>query len=216
MTKTIQSLAVARIYMRVSTEDQDLKRQDTLIDTAKAAGYYVGGIYREKASGVRADRPELLRMIEDLQPGETVIAEAIDRISRLPLPEAEKLIDTIRGRGAKLAIPGIVDFSELANESKGVTQIVLQAMQDMLLKIALQLARDDYENRRERQQAGIAQAKAEGRYKGRRASKGMHEKILMLRSEGLSLSKTAKAVGCCLKTVQNVQSAAKKGQSNDV
>jgi DNA invertase Pin-like site-specific DNA recombinase len=205
---SLQTLAVARIYMRVSAEDQDLKRQDALIDTAKAAGYYIGGVYREKASGVRADRPELLRMIDDLQPGETVIAEAIDRISRLPLPEAEKLIATIRGKGAKLAIPGIVDFSELANENKGVTQIVLNAMQDMLLKLALQLARDDYENRRERQKAGIAQAKGEGRYKGRRASKTMHEKILLLRSEGLSLSKTAKAVGCCLKTVSNVQKAA--------
>ncbi len=30
---------------------------------------------REKASGARADRPELLRMIEDLQSGEVVIAE---------------------------------------------------------------------------------------------------------------------------------------------
>lgn len=27
------------------------------------------GVYREKASGARADRPELLRMIADLQPG---------------------------------------------------------------------------------------------------------------------------------------------------
>ena len=33
----------------------------------------VVGVYREKASGARADRPELLRMIEDLQPGEVVI-----------------------------------------------------------------------------------------------------------------------------------------------
>ena len=29
-------------------------------------------------------------MIADLQPGDVVIAEKIDRISRLPLPEAEK------------------------------------------------------------------------------------------------------------------------------
>lgn len=36
----------------------------------------------------RADRPELLRMIADLQPGEVVIAEKVDRISRLPRPSA--------------------------------------------------------------------------------------------------------------------------------
>jgi DNA invertase Pin-like site-specific DNA recombinase len=38
------------------------------VENAKATGYYVAGVYREKASGARADRPELLRMIGDLQP----------------------------------------------------------------------------------------------------------------------------------------------------
>jgi putative DNA-invertase from lambdoid prophage Rac len=76
---------VARIYMRVSTEAQDLKRQESIVQMARENGYYIAGIYREKASGARADRPELLRMIDDLQPGEIVVAEKIDRISRLPL-----------------------------------------------------------------------------------------------------------------------------------
>src|SRR5699024_12130742 len=62
----------------------------------------------EKASGARADRPELLRMIGDLQPGEVVIAEKIDRISRLPLPEAERLVASIQAKGARLAVPGVV------------------------------------------------------------------------------------------------------------
>ncbi|WP_428840558.1 recombinase family protein [Burkholderia vietnamiensis] len=59
--------------MRVSTEQQDIERQEEIARAAKAAGYYVAGVYREKASGARADRPELLRMIADLQPGEVVI-----------------------------------------------------------------------------------------------------------------------------------------------
>ena len=62
-------MKVARVYLRVSTDAQDLKRQEEIITTAKEAGYYVAGVYREKASGARADRPELLRMIADLQPG---------------------------------------------------------------------------------------------------------------------------------------------------
>ncbi|WP_425290005.1 recombinase family protein, partial [Shewanella algae] len=60
---------------------------------ARAAGFYVAAVYREKASGARPDRPELLRMVADLQPGEVVVAEKIDRISRLPLQEAELLVD---------------------------------------------------------------------------------------------------------------------------
>src|SRR3546814_2988052 len=95
---------IARVYLRVSTDAQDLRRQDAIVGEAKAAGYYVAAVYREKASGARADRPELLRMIADLQPGEVVIAEKIDRISRLPLTEAEQLVETIRARGARLEI----------------------------------------------------------------------------------------------------------------
>jgi len=43
--------------------------------------------------------PELLRTVEDLQPGEVVVAKRIDRISRLSLPEAEQLVRSIRAKG---------------------------------------------------------------------------------------------------------------------
>ena len=134
-------MKVARIYLRASTDEQNLERQESLVAATRAAGYYVAGIYREKASGARADRPELLRMIADLQPGEVVVAEKIDRISRLPLAEAERLVASIRGKGAKLAVPGVVDLSELAAEANGVAKIVLESVQDMLLKLALQISR---------------------------------------------------------------------------
>lgn len=81
-------MKIARIYLRVSTDEQDLTRQAEIEHSTRSASYYIAGVYREKASGARADRPELLRMIADLQPGEVVVAEKIDRISRLPLAEA--------------------------------------------------------------------------------------------------------------------------------
>ena len=111
---------VARVYLRVSTDSQDLARQEAIVATARGAGYYVAAVYRETASGARPDRPELVRMIADLQPGEVVIAEKIDRISRLPLPEAEQLVAAIRAKGARLAVPGIVDLSDLVADSSGV------------------------------------------------------------------------------------------------
>ena len=89
-------------------------------------------------------------MIADLQSGEVVIAEKIDRISRLPLAEAEQLVASIKAKGAKLVVPSLVDLSDLAGEADGIAKIVLQSVQDLLLKLALQLARDDYETRRER------------------------------------------------------------------
>ena len=195
---------VARIYMRVSTDQQDLARQDAITESARAAGFYVAGIYREKASGARADRAELLRMIADLQPGEAVVAEKIDRISRLPLDDAEKLVASIRAKGARLAVPGIVDLGELAEGAQGVARIVLESVQDMLLKLALQMAHDDYEDRRERQRQGIALAQAKDRYKGRRPDTAMHARIMALRAGGNSIAKTAKLAGCSPSQVKRI------------
>tara|TARA_R110000850_G_scaffold8852_2_gene32582 strand:- start:2402 stop:3025 length:624 start_codon:yes stop_codon:yes gene_type:complete len=185
----------ARIYLRVSSDSQDLERQEGIILDARAAGYYVAGVYREKASGARADRPELLRMIEDLQPGDVVIAEKIDRISRLPLPEAERLIATIKGKGAMLAVPGVVDMTDLVAGAEGVAGIVLEAVQELLLKLSLQMARDDYEDRRERQRQGISQAKKKGKYRGRKADHKTHELIVKLRPNH-TIAETAKLAGC--------------------
>ena len=114
-------MKIARVYLRVTSEKQDLARQERLIDEARSAGYYIAGVYREKASGARSDRPELLRMIADLQQGDVVIAEKMDRLTRLPLPEAEKLIASIREKGARLSVPDVVDLSSLAEKTQGST-----------------------------------------------------------------------------------------------
>jgi len=194
----------ARVYLRVSTDEQDLTRQESIVAGARAAGFYVAAVYREKASGARPDRPELLRMVADLQPGEVVVAEKIDRISRLPLPEAELLVEAIRGRGARLSVPGIVDLSDLVADSAGVARIVLEAVQDMLLRVALQTARDDYETRRERQREGIEIAKKAGRYTGRKPDLAHHRRIVGLREAGMSIAKTAELAGCSIAHVKRV------------
>lgn len=203
-TRPASPSKVARIYMRVSTETQDLERQESIVQATRTAGYYVAGIYREKASGARADRPELLRMIEDLQPGEIVVAEKIDRISRLPLVEAERLVASIRAKGARLSVPGIIDLAELPAETQGVPRIVLESVQDMLLKLALQMARDDYEDRRERQRQGIRLAKAAGRYAGRKTDTATHARIIALRKGGKSIAETARLAGCSQSQVKRV------------
>lgn len=198
---------IARVYIRVSTDEQDLQRQEAIVANAKAAGYYVAAVYREKASGALPDRPELLRLIGDLQPGEVVVAERIDRISRLPLPEAEKLVRAIRDKGARLAVPGVVDLSELANASEGIARIVLESVQEMLLKLALQMARDDYEMRRERQRQGIELAKAAKRFTGRKPNRSVHARVIALRRSGSSISETAKLAGCSVTHVKRIWGA---------
>ena len=195
---------IARIYLRVSNDAHDLTRQAEIEHSARAAGYYVSDIYREKASGALAGRPELLRMIADLRPGEVVVAEKIDRISRLPLAEAEQLVGSIRAKGARLAVPGIVDLSELAAEAEGVAKIVLESVQELLLKLALQMARDDYETRRERQRQGVQLAKASGKYTGRKSDDTTHQRIVALRRAGHTIQKTAELAGCSASQVKRI------------
>ncbi|MDA3919748.1 MAG: recombinase family protein [Salinisphaera sp.] len=197
-------MKVARIYLRVSTDGQDLARQEKIRAESEASGHYVAGVYREKASGARADRPELLRMIDDLQAGEVVIAEKIDRISRLPLPEAEKLVAAIRDKGAKLSVPGIVDLSEISAVADSMSKIVLDSVQEMLLKVALQMAHEDYEDRRLRQQQGIEIARQHGKYRGHRPNQALHDRIMAFREGGYSIAKTAHLAGCSQSQVKRV------------
>jgi DNA invertase Pin-like site-specific DNA recombinase len=196
---------IARIYLRVSSEDQDLARQTEIEQSTRSAGYYVAGVYREKASGARSDRPELLRMIGDLQPNEVVVAEKVDRISRLPLAEAEQLVASIKSKGAKLAIPGLVDLSDLAAAATdGVAKIVLQSVQELLLKLALQMARDDYETRRERQRQGVRLAKIAGKYVGRIPNTKANDWIISLRVAGRTIKQTAELTGCSHSQVKRI------------
>jgi DNA invertase Pin-like site-specific DNA recombinase len=197
-------MQVARIYLRVSTDEQDLTRQEQIEHTTRSAGYYIAGVYREKASGARADRPELLRMISDLQPGEVVVAEKIDRISRLPLAEAEQLVASIREKGARLSVPGLVDLSDFATTADGVAKIVLESIQELLLKLALQMARDDYETRRERQRQGVQLAKTHGKYTGRKSDAVTHQRIIALRHAGQTIKKTADLAGCSESQVKRI------------
>ena len=39
-------MKTARIYLRVSTDEQDLSRQAEIEQSARLAGYYIAGVYR--------------------------------------------------------------------------------------------------------------------------------------------------------------------------
>ncbi|MDN7182246.1 recombinase family protein [Caballeronia sp. SEWSISQ10-4 2] len=197
-------MKVARLYLRASTEEQDLARQVNIELNARASGYHVAGVYREKPSGARADRPELLRMITDLQPGEAIVAERFESICNLPVAKVEQLIACIQAKGVKLAIPGVVDLSEFAAMADGFAKIDPESAQVLLLKVALQMAREDYETRRERQRQSVRLAKAAGKYVGRLPDTLMHQRIVALRSAGETIKRTAELAGCSESQVNRI------------
>ena len=66
-------------YARVSTQDQDLSGQ---LETLNAAG--TTKVYREKVSGVRAQRPQLAKLMASLMPGDVVVVTKLDRLGGRP------------------------------------------------------------------------------------------------------------------------------------
>src|SRR6476646_10839651 len=81
-------------YARVSTQDQELTGQ---IEALKAAG--ATSIFREKVSGVRADRPQLGKLMAVLSVGDLVVVTKLDRLGR-STRELLDLIDRIGKAGA--------------------------------------------------------------------------------------------------------------------
>src|SRR5436189_1436985 len=81
-------------YARVSTPDQQLTGQVEALRTAGATT-----IYREKVSGVRADRPQLAKLMAGLKPGDIVVVTKLDRLGR-STRELLDLIDRISKAGA--------------------------------------------------------------------------------------------------------------------
>ena len=67
-------------YARVSTQDQDLSAQ---VEALEAAG--ATKIYREKISGVRADRPQLAKLMAALKPGDVVLVSKLDGLAVRPV-----------------------------------------------------------------------------------------------------------------------------------
>jgi DNA invertase Pin-like site-specific DNA recombinase len=81
-------------YARVSTQDQNLRGQ---LAALKAAG--AATVYREKVSGVRADRPQLAKLMASLKPDDVVVVTKLDRLGR-STRELLDLIDRIGKAGA--------------------------------------------------------------------------------------------------------------------
>lgn len=77
-------------YARVSTADQDLTGQ---LEALKAAG--AATIFREKVSGVRADRPQLAKLMASLKAGDIVAVTKLDRLGR----STRELLDLIERIG---------------------------------------------------------------------------------------------------------------------
>jgi DNA invertase Pin-like site-specific DNA recombinase len=140
-------------YMRVSTklDKQVFDRQE-----AQLKAYGVDQIYADRMSGAKRERPELNRMLEELQEGDTVVIVAIDRLSR-STKDLLEIVEIIRSKGASLKS---LNDSWLDTSSSN-------PMSDFLLTVMGALGQMERAMITQRVQEGIAVAKAKGTRLGR-------------------------------------------------
>lgn len=163
-------------YARVSTTDQDLTVQETAL---RAAGCDL--VRSEKASGSTTEgRQELATLLDFLRPGDALVVTRIDRLAR-SIADLQDIVRTLKAKGASLrATEQPIDTNTAAGK----------AFLDMLGVFA------EFETniRKERQLEGIAKAKAEGVYKGRKPSIDAAE-VRRLHGRGMGATAIAKAMG---------------------
>ena len=83
-------------YARVSTEEQNLNRQ---LDMLNEVGCEKN--FEEKISGIKKERPELFRMLEQLRKGDLIIVADLTRLSR-SVKDLFQLVEQIKARGADI------------------------------------------------------------------------------------------------------------------
>lgn len=137
-------------YIRVSTTEQKTGRQEALMRTLN-----VERVYIDKASGKNTNRPELKKMLDFVREGDTVIVESISRFAR----SAKDLLDLI----SRLAEKNVGFVSKKESIDTGTPT------GKFMLTVFAALAELERDSLLQRQREGILIAKAQGKYKGRKA-----------------------------------------------
>lgn len=197
-----------RAYLRASTAEQDAGRaRASLEQFASDHGTVIASEYLENMSGASADRPELLRLIRDSRDGDVLLVESIDRLSRLPLPDWQKLKNAIDSKGLRIVALDLPTSHQSMRDTTGdeFTGRMLSAINSMLVDMMAAIARKDYEQRRERQAQGIERAKSEGRYQGRPVDEDLHKRVKELLAAGLGIRATARHAKCSTTTVIKIR-----------
>ena len=175
-----------RAYLRASTDEQDATRaREQLQGFARERGLRVAGWYVEAVSGASLARPELFRLLKDSEPGDVLLLEQVDRLSRLTAGDWERLKAEIRAKGVRIvALDLPTSWTLLGAPQDDFTARMIGAINDMLLDMLAAIARKDYEDRIRRQAQGIEKAKCQGLYRGRPENTEKNAAITSLLKEG--------------------------------
>lgn len=201
-----------RAYLRASTKEQDAQRaKNELIAFAEEHGHKVATFYVENESGATLERPHLMQLINDAHEGDVILVEQIDRLARLNQADwdiLKKMLSAKRLSVVSKELPTSYMALQQANSSEFMDS-VLRAINDMLLDMLAAIARKDYEDRRNRQMQGIADAKAKGKYAGRKKDVKKRKIIASLLKSGHSYSEIQGMTKCSRQLIASLSNEIK-------
>lgn len=165
-------------YARTSTVEQEAGLQ-AQVRELKQAG--CEKVYEEQASSI-AKRNILEEALNFVRAGDTFIITRIDRLAR-SVPDLLKLVDTICNKGVTFKILNL--NMDTSNPTGRLMLTMLAAIAQFEREIML-----------ERQKEGIAKAKAEGKFTGRKPfPKEIREAVVKFAETGVSRAWIANKIG---------------------
>lgn len=178
-------------YARTSTTDQvaGFEAQRRELDAAGCTK-----VFQEQVSSV-GDRPQLRACLDYLREGDTLIVTKLDRLARNTQHLLE-MTEALTAKGVTLRIMNLnIDTSTATGK--------------LMLTMLGGIAEFERQMMLERQREGIAKAKAEGKYKGRKpVAMSQAETIQKLASEGLTKAAIAQRLGVSERSVYRAMKAA--------
>ena len=174
-------------YVRVSTLEQHEERQ-TVELTEKA---HVEKIFLDKLSGKDTDRPQLQAMLEFAREGDTVYVSEFSRLAR----STKDLLDIVQQLKEKqVQVISLKESFDTSTPAGELAMTMFAAIATFERKIML-----------ERQREGIALAKAQGKYRGRKEVKkpaSWQELVIKYKCREIaSVSELVRICGCSRPTI---------------
>lgn len=176
-------------YARTSTLEQETGLEAQLRDLAGC-----DKIFSEQVSSL-AKRPQLAAALDYCREGDILVVSKLDRLAR-SMADFVRVAETLQTKGARLQVLAMGMDTGTATGK-------------LMLNVLCSVAEFEREMMLERQREGIAKAKGEGKYKGRKATaRAKSAEVLTLHAEGLGASAIAKRLCIGRASVYRVLGAA--------
>lgn len=147
-------------YVRISSDDQNEARQ---IVKMRELGIDERHIFIDKKSGKDFSRENYQAMITMIREGDTLYVSSIDRLGRNYNEILEQWALITKSKKADIVV---LDMPLL--DTRNHKDLTGTLIADIVLQLLSYVAQKERENIKTRQAEGIAIAKAEGKYKGRK------------------------------------------------